>query len=58
MIKKTMTRYLRVYRNALDLDPQNAKIHCNLGFLYWEKVIQTKLLENMNTQLNMIKVTQ
>ena len=25
------------YRNALDLDPKNAKIHCNLGFLYWGK---------------------
>lgn len=28
---------MQVYRNALDLDPKNAQIHCNLGFLYWGK---------------------
>ena len=35
--KEDIENALQVYRNALDLDPENAKIHCNLGFLYWGK---------------------
>lgn len=26
---------LVVYRKALELDPNNSKIHCNLGYLHW-----------------------
>ncbi len=26
---------LIVYRRALELEPDNSKIHCNLGYLYW-----------------------
>lgn len=35
--KEDFENALTVYRSALDLDPNNAKIHCNLGFLYWGK---------------------
>ena len=35
--KEDYDNALTVYRNALDLDPHSAKIHCNLGFLYWGK---------------------
>ncbi len=37
MIKEDYDNALAVYRNALELEPTNAKIHCNLGFLYWGK---------------------
>ena len=33
--KEDIDNALAVYRNALELDPTNARIHCNLGFLHW-----------------------
>ena len=35
--KQEYNNALTVYRRALELDPSNAKIHCNLGFLHWGK---------------------
>lgn len=35
--KQEYNNALTVYRRALELDPTNAKIHCNLGFLHWGK---------------------
>ena len=35
--KEDYDNALAIYRKALELDPDNAKIHCNLGFLYWGK---------------------
>ena len=35
--KEDYANALAVYRQALELQPHNPKIHCNLGFLYWGK---------------------
>ncbi|MDO5436971.1 MAG: tetratricopeptide repeat protein, partial [bacterium] len=33
--KEDYANALKVYRRAIELQPNNAKIHCNLGFLLW-----------------------
>lgn len=42
---------LIVYRRALELDSDNAKIHCNMGYLYWGMGDITEAIKEYNLSI-------